>query len=87
MNWIKWDETGPFPPERRYVLVQLQAHDTRLPAFVAVGFLRHGSGGAYMVVPAVSSLGTVTHYCDCLGDDFEAPLWPGTQSMYRTRTA
>lgn len=38
---------------------------------VAVGYLRIHSSGPFWVVPGVG--GPVTHWCDCLGDDFTAP--------------
>lgn len=79
--------SGTHPPERRYVLVQL-GPDTNypygnLPPSVVVGYLKYSAGDKncpYFVLPGVIHKGRyVTHYCDCLGDDFQAPLWYGTQ--------
>jgi hypothetical protein len=89
MNWIPFDaalfDRQPLPAERRRVLVVVPATPERGNAqTVAVGYLRYASGEAdspFFVVPGVG--GPVTHWCDCLGDDFEAPGWnfphaPGT---------
>ena len=64
------------PQERRYVLVMIDADDAKgMPPSVAVGYLRHRSSGPWFVVPGFGRDFTVTHWCDCLGDDFKAPLW------------
>lgn len=88
MNWIPFSESDqdrqPLPPERRYVLVQTMPRDpynelTR-PA-IAVGYMKFGAGcedSPYFVVPSVG--GEVSHWCNCLGDDFCAPGWAGKQS-------
>mgnify|MGYP001571501020 len=51
-----------------------------MPAAVAVGYtvpcvFVFGSGGSSQrfIVPGVG--GPVVAWCDCLGDDFSAPLW------------
>ena len=82
MRWIKFDKDGPVPKERRYVLVQIKEKDTDvggLPPSVCVGYLRVWSSGPFFVIPGVG--GEVTHWCDCLGDNFEAPLWKGKQTI------
>lgn len=88
MNSAKWYAFDPAkgsrqkrPPIRRYVLVQLPERPSQgLPPAVAVGY-RKDSGGdkqsPFFVTPGVG--GIPTHWCDCLGDDFQAPLWPGKQ--------
>jgi hypothetical protein len=78
MEWIEFNpDGGPLPPERRYVLCQIaEKPGTGLPPAVAVGYIRIFSNDSMFVIPGVG--GTVTHYCDCLGDDFIAPLWPGS---------
>ena len=81
MNWIKFPEPmRMMPAERRYVLVQTEGYpDQGVHSSVAVGYLRYLSNGEpYFVVPGVDS-GQVIAWCDCLGDDFYAPLWKGRQ--------
>lgn len=78
MKWIAFRRQGKLPPERRSVLVQVAERPAlfgghgRLPPTVAVGYLRVHSDGPFWVVPGVG--GPVTHWCDCLGDDFHAPM-------------
>lgn len=67
-EWVRFSKHGKLPPERRYVLVQTEERDCGSPA-VAVGWLRIHSEGPFFVVPGIG--GNVTHYCDCLGDDFQ----------------
>lgn len=92
MNWIPFEKDGDLPPERRYVLVQCaEQPEIGMPPCVAVGYLRYAAGdieSPYFVMPGVGGIGhrkTVTHWCDCLGDDFTAPLWPGTHPGALTR--
>lgn len=64
------------PEERRRVLCQLPGNGRDVAPVVAVGYLRFGSGERdcpFFVVPGVG--GVPTHWNDCLGDDFEPPLW------------
>lgn len=73
------------PKERRYVLVAIAPSEpeppstvSTYPASVAVGYLRYGAGcrdSPFFVVPGFGRRFTVTHWCDCLGDDFGAPAW------------
>ena len=47
---------------------------------VAVGYIRIHSGGPFFVVPGVPHKDEeITHWADCLGDDFTAPLWDSSQ--------
>lgn len=65
------------PPERRMVLVQIDKSEGNAPC-VAVGYLKFAAGdedSPYFVVPGARVDFVVTHWADCLGDDFEAPLW------------
>lgn len=99
MEWIRFSPDGPFPEERRYVLVAIERrHQERedeytdrlksVSASVIVGYLRYAAGdplSPYFVVPGLGGYvrtepysGHVTHWCDCLNDDFYAPVWPGT---------
>lgn len=91
--WRKF--TGPsrnLPPERRYVLVQTippedhpSGRDASRPV-VLVGWLKYAAGDKscpYFVCPGIG--GDVTHWCDCLGDDFEAPGWGGKQTVLPTK--
>ncbi len=49
-------------------------------ATVAVGYIRIHSGGPFFVVPGVPHKDEeITHWCDCLGDDFAAPHWQSKQ--------
>lgn len=81
MNWIPFArENGQsqlLPPQRRCVLLMLpERKEDGMPPAVAVGYLKFAAGDKtcpYFVVPGVG--GKPTHWCDCLGDDFEVPLW------------
>lgn len=49
-------------------------------ATVAVGYIRVHSGGPFFVVPGVPHKDEeITHWADCLGDDFAAPAWQSKQ--------
>lgn len=49
-------------------------------ATVAVGYIRIHSDGPFFVVPGVEHKDVeITHWADCLGDDFTAPLWQSKQ--------
>jgi hypothetical protein len=77
MKWTEFDPSNIDLPERKPVLCQIADRPNQgLPPAVAVGYLRIFSNGPMFIVPGVG--GVVTHYCDCLPDDFIAPLWPGT---------
>lgn len=86
MKWIDFKRedwaTQQHPPERRYVLVQTDGlEENGLPPSVAVGYLRYSAGMKncpFFVVPGVAH-NNVVAWCDCLGDDFQAPLWKGRQ--------
>lgn len=67
----------PLPPERRMVMVQIDRSESEAPC-VAVGYLKFAAGDRecpFFVVPGALPHFVVTHWADCLGDDFEAPLW------------
>ncbi len=72
-NWIKFDSQSPGLPEYRHVLVMVaEEEDKGLPPAVAVGYLRCWSDNCnFFVVPGVGR--NVTHWADCLGDDFITP--------------
>jgi hypothetical protein len=76
------DTNEYLPPERRCVVVQMDPdRDISSTPRITVGFLRYSGdslGWPYFVTPGIE--GTVTHWCDCLGDDFSPPGWnlPGT---------
>lgn len=73
---------GELPPERHMVLVQIDGGIGEAPA-VGVGYLKFAAGDRdcpYFVVPGARENFVVTHWADCLGDDFTAPLWKMTQS-------
>lgn len=49
-------------------------------ATVAVGYIRVHSCGPFFVVPGVEHKDEeITHWADCLGDDFAAPAWSSKQ--------
>lgn len=81
MKWYPFDEAKGSrqkrPPLYRKVLVQLPAQPEKgLPPAVAVGYRKNAAGdkqSPYFVIPGIG--GTPTHWCDCLGDGFSAPLW------------
>lgn len=79
MIWV--DAAVSKPPSYRCVLVQIPASDDGHAAAVAVGYWKSKGKGesALWVVPGARSGFAVSHWCDCLGDDFVAPLWRGTQ--------
>lgn len=84
----QWFEVSKkLPKEKRLVLVQLSenrekgmrpsvvagylkyaAGDRSCPYFVTIGCLQHSE----------KDLCVVTHWNDCLGDNFKAPLWENT---------
>ena len=84
MTWIPFEQSKwaqqELPQARKHILVQLAAKpDKGLPPAVAVGYLRFAAGdenSPVFTIPGVG--GDVVAWCDCLGDDFYAPLWPGT---------
>lgn len=84
-QWIPYRRQGKLPPERRYVMVIVPRRPASIgeaSATVAVGYLRIHSDGPFWVVPGVEREVPdyeVTHWCDCLGDDFQAPCWPVQQ--------
>jgi hypothetical protein len=63
--------------ERKYVLVRIRPEKESLPVGVAVGYLKFAAGdprSPNFIVPGIGHLdGMITHYCDCLGADFEYP--------------
>lgn len=91
-RWKIFDGTysKKLPKERKYVLVQMgpteplqgeSAGSYGLPPRVAVGYLRYSAGDKncpFFVVPGVAHT-VVTHWCDCLGYNFAAPWWAGSQ--------
>lgn len=55
-------------------------------ATVAVGYIRIHSDGPFFVVPGVPHKDEdITHWADCLGDDFTAPLWLSKQVVGKPR--
>jgi hypothetical protein len=80
MKWNEFKAGGKLPPERKYVLLQLDdIEELGLPAAVVVGYLRYSAGDRdcpYFVHPGIVARDTpVTHWCDCLGDEFSVPGW------------
>lgn len=86
MEWTLFDiekyGQQPLPLERRHVLLQLAAVPSHgLPPAVAVGYLRYAAGDVNspeFTIPGIGGL--VVAWCDCLGDNFRAPLWYGSQT-------
>lgn len=88
-DWIEFRQelfdNQKLPDERRYVLIQIGEDLTKgMPPTVAVGYLRYAAGckdSPYFVILGVDCSTRFPYYwCDCLGDDFNAPLWKGKQS-------
>ena len=68
---------GLLPPEKRVVLLNIQA-DSSYPACVVAGYVKkYSDGGFYFVTPGanVQQNREVMYWSDCLGDDFQCPLW------------
>lgn len=86
MKWVPYIETlwgnQSLPPAERWVLVQIAGRRNdlgALPPAVAVGYMRFAAGdknSPVFTIPGVG--GVVVAWCDCLGDDFHAPLWTST---------
>lgn len=82
MEWIHTNQS--LPKEYQPVLVQLTDNKKLgMPPSVVVGYLKHPAGVEsewYFVTPGcyqhrVDDGCFVTHWSDCLGDSFCAPLW------------
>lgn len=70
IKFIRFNPTAVLPRERKQCLVLVgwrKKGDDMLPPTLAVGWVRRSSKPVF-VVPGVG--GPVTHYADCLGDDF-----------------
>jgi hypothetical protein len=82
-NWIRFAPGEPLPPERRYVMIQIdEERATGSAPAVGVGYLRFAAGdlrSPQFIVPGARRGFRVTHWADCLGDDWSAPLWVGKQ--------
>lgn len=84
----QWNRTskGLLPPEKRVVLLNVEAKDN-MPAAVVAGYMkRFSNGDHYFVWPGagISSDREVMYWSDCLGDDFQCPLWANkTMNMGR----
>ena len=84
MEWITYTQERwsrqTLPLERKHLLLQIAARPEQgLPPAVAVGYMRFAAGdkdSPIFTIPGVG--GEVVAWCDCLPDDFTAPLWPGT---------
>lgn len=95
MKWYRFDPAKgsrqKLPPERRYVLVMCPGYEMAgVASQVCVGWLKYAAGdrqSPYFVTPGP----WVNHrrydrpkpayaWCDCLGDDFFAPLWLAGQN-------
>lgn len=83
MDWIDYDRekwhNQPLPQENRMVMVQIERRRVdgmEVAPGVGVGYLRYAAGdphSPHFIVPGIG--GPVAAWCDCLGDDFHAPLW------------
>jgi hypothetical protein len=86
MEWkeFKGAETKGLPKTYRCVLVQASGTATIAPS-VSVGYLKYAAGdkgSPYFLTGGVIRTEDIkiTHWCDCLGDEFYAPLWPGLRN-------
>lgn len=89
-DWIPFRPGELLPAERRFVLVQIDKNDSKgMPPSVAVGFLRYASGDKscpYFVIPGHGRASDpITHWCDCLGNEFCAPGWLATRAIMQGR--
>lgn len=83
MKWYDYKESlwhrQPLPKEHRHVLVQVAARELKgMPPSVVVGYMKFAAGDKQsprFIIPGVG--GPVVAWCDCLPDDFTAPLWRG----------
>lgn len=79
--WYSYYADGraePLPPERRCVLLKLDCGQGFHSGAVVVGYLRYAAGEIdcpYFVCSGVRGEWFVTHWCDCLGDDWTAQGW------------
>lgn len=81
MKWVEFEQeklaNQKLPPRGRYILCQIAAKPEKgLPPAVAVGYMRFAAGdknSPVFTIPGVG--GDVVAWCDCLDDDFAAPLW------------
>jgi len=67
------------PKERRCVLLAIADGPNGQAAGTMVGYLRYASGDKscpYFVIPGAREGFKVTHWADCLGDDFYSVAWP-----------
>ena len=72
INWIEFNEnSNTLPPERKMCLVCFEPGNEVLGQVngVCAGYLRYYSGGPFWVTHGVSR-GRITHYADCLPEDF-----------------
>jgi hypothetical protein len=81
MKWYPFDPAkGSYqkrPPIGRCVLIQF-AEEKGIPAGIAVGYMKNAAGdkqSPQFIRPGIRKDGEPLFWCDCLGDDFEAPLW------------
>jgi len=83
MKWVPFAPGWGLPPERRSVLVKIM-NGVNECGGVVVGYLRYAAGdrdSPFFVCSAVPGPWTVTHWCDCLGDNFWAPGWASPQRI------
>lgn len=79
-NWL--------PPEKRVVLLNIEG-DNSMPACVVAGYMKkHSDGGHYFVTVGANvqqSKRKVMYWSDCLGDDFQCPLWANKEMNTKTQ--
>lgn len=97
IDWVPFDPSGPLPPERKVVLVQLSRVQGYSVGAVCAGYMRIRENGPFWVTPGVKRTNDyhdpeiprewmeVTHWADVFGEDFECPGWPGTHDGAVTR--
>ncbi len=74
VKWRKFNPHGPNPQHYRMCLVAIaERADEGLPSAMAVGYTKRSGNLTYWIIPGVG--GDVTHYSDCLGDDFKPIDW------------
>lgn len=93
-EWIKWDiENGPYPDERKWVVLLIKSSDNYLPNSLNVGYLRYAAGDKscpYFVIPGgVKAIYPFIPlaYSEVLPDDFLYPKGYLTEAEPKEKVA
>jgi hypothetical protein len=73
MKWIETVEGCELPPVGKFVLLRLgPSEDGKFGPGVVVGVLKVNEVGPWF--RPYGGSGRITHWCDCLPEDFELPI-------------